>query len=204
MNRLRPRPIAFFLLIAFGLAYGLGFGYFAAGGRLNSSAFLLVGVLFMFTPAIATLATQAVFRCGSWVELGLALPRWRILLVAWLLPVLLVVAALTLSVLEPGVTLELGLHGLYGQLAGKLPAERLTELRQRLDHSLLARPGVWPALISPVCGRDDQCRCGLWRGTWLARRLFVERIGPARILAFIIRHRSSVGLVALAAHRARL
>jgi hypothetical protein len=78
MNRLRPGPIAFFLLIAFGLAYGLGFGYFAAGGRLNSPAFLLVGVLFMSTPAIATLATQAVFRCGSWRELGFAVPRWRI------------------------------------------------------------------------------------------------------------------------------
>lgn len=56
MRRIFP-----FLLIAFGLAYAIGFGYFAAGQSLASPKFLLVGVAYMFTPALAAIITQRFF-----------------------------------------------------------------------------------------------------------------------------------------------
>jgi hypothetical protein len=71
------------LLIAFGLAYAIGFGYFAAGQSLASPGFFLVAIAYMFTPAVAAVITQRFFAHGPMRELGLTAPRWKFFLLAW-------------------------------------------------------------------------------------------------------------------------
>lgn len=61
----RTSRVVVFLFIAFGLAYILGFGFFAAGGALASPKFLLLGIAYMFTPAVAAAVTQRFFARGT-------------------------------------------------------------------------------------------------------------------------------------------
>lgn len=144
----RWRKIGVFAALAYGLAWSLAFTYFALGGRLGSLGFVALGIAFMFTPAIAAVIAQRLLWKQPWRELGLAAPQWRWLLAAWLLPLALMLATIALSLAFPGVHLVTGLHGLYGQLAGQLSPDQLSELHARLDHSVLAVPGVLPLLFA--------------------------------------------------------
>ena len=142
------RKIGVFIALAYALAWSLAFTYFAQGGRLDSLGFLAMAVACMFTPAIAALVTQRLLWKQPWRELGLTTPRWQWLIVAWLLPMALLAVTMVMSLVFPGVHLVTGLDGLYGQLAGKLSADQLAQLHARLDHSVLAIPGVLPLLLA--------------------------------------------------------
>jgi membrane protease YdiL (CAAX protease family) len=96
----------------------------------------------MFTPALAAVLTQKVIWKDSWRDLGLRRPLARWMLVAWLGPVLLVILALAISLLAPGVSLATGLEGILAALADKLPSSQIAEARRQLEHTILARPGV--------------------------------------------------------------
>lgn len=184
----RTSLVVVFLFIAFGLAYILGFGYFAAGGALASPKFLLLGIAYMFTPAVAAAVTQRFFARAPWRDLGLTAPPWKILLCAWLAPLLLVFVALALSVLQPGVTLQTGLTALYQQLGDKLPPEKLAQLHQQLDHSALAHPGVLPLLmLAEVLGASATINAvAAFGGRTRLARFLVEPTGAARFLARVI------------------
>ena len=139
---MRARKILQFLLLTFGLAWTLGFGFFALGGRVNSGAFVAVAVLYMFAPATAAFITQK----WTWQEplrdLGLRRPRLPWMAVAWLGPVLLVIVALAASLALPGVSLVTGLEGFMAAIADKVPPEHLARLKEDLAQSILAAPGV--------------------------------------------------------------
>lgn len=139
---MRVRKVLLFLLLAYGLAWTLAFGFFAAGGRVNSGAFTVVALLCMFTPATAALITQKLIWKEPMRDLGLTAPRVKWLLVGWLLPLLLIMAALTLSLLAPGVSLVTGLDGFIAKLAEMLPPEKVAEAQQHLAPTILAKPGV--------------------------------------------------------------
>ena len=119
----RWRKIGVFAALTYALAWSLAFTYFALGGRLGSLGFLAMGIVFMFTPAIAAVITQRLLWKQPWRELGLAVPRWRWLLVAWLLPLALMVVTIVMSLAFPNVHLVTSLGGLYGPLAGQLSAD---------------------------------------------------------------------------------
>ena len=138
----RGSKVAVFLALAYGLAWTLGFGFFALGGQVNSGGFTIMAVLYMFVPAIAALITQKLIWKEPLRDLGLTSPRIRWLMVAWLLPVLLVILALALSLAGPGVSLITGVDGFLAKLADMLPPEKLAEARRQLDSGILAKPGV--------------------------------------------------------------
>jgi membrane protease YdiL (CAAX protease family) len=142
MQLVRVRKTIVFLALAFALAWALGFGYFALGGQVKSPIFAGMAVLYMFTPATAAIITQRVIWKEPWSDLGLKMPRVRWLIVAWLLPVFLVLLALGLSLLVEGVSLVSGLEGFIGQLAGQLPPDKIAEIQKQLEHSFLAKPGM--------------------------------------------------------------
>ena len=137
--------IATYLALAFGLAWGLAFAFFAGGGSINSVAFVGMAVGYMFTPAIAAVVTQRLIWKGPMSELGLRAPRWHVMIVAWLAPLLLVFVAMGFSLLLPNVSFG-GLDALYANVTEKLSAQQLSQLHAKLDHSALALPGVLPAL----------------------------------------------------------
>ena len=142
MQGVGVRKIAVFLAIAYGIAWTLGFGFFALGGRVNSGAFIAVGVVYMVAPAVAAWITQKLIWKEPLRDLGLRMPRWPWMAVAWLLPVLLVLVALGVSLALPGVSLVTGIEGLIATIADKVPPEHVTRLKKDLGQSILAAPGV--------------------------------------------------------------
>jgi CAAX protease family protein len=132
-----------FLALAYGLAWTLGFSFLALGGRVDSGAFVAVAVPYMFTPAVSALITQKFFWKEPLRDLGLRSPRLPWLIIAWLLPVLLVVLALALSLTVPGVSLHIGLDALTDALATKLPPAQVADLQGQLEHTFLAKPGIF-------------------------------------------------------------
>lgn len=139
---MRTRKIAVFLALAYGIAWSLGFGFFALGGRVNSGAFLAIAVLYMFAPATAALITQKWIWKEPLRDLGLSMPRMTWMVVAWLLPVLLVVVTLALSLAVPGVSLVTGIEGFIAAIADKVPPEHVSQLKKDIGQSILATPGV--------------------------------------------------------------
>lgn len=138
----RGRKVAAFLALAYGMAWTLEFGFFALGGRVNSGAFTAMAVLCMFVPAAAAIITQKLIWREPLRDLGLRTPRMQWLTVAWLLPLLLVIVALTLSLAAPGVSLITGVDGFVAKLAEMLPPEKVAEARRQLESGILAKPGV--------------------------------------------------------------
>jgi len=136
------RKVAVFLALAYAFAWTLGFGFFALGGRLTSPVFLAIGVLYMWAPAAAAIVTQKLIWKEPLGNLGLATPRMRWLIVAWLGPVSLVLLVLGLSLALPGISLFTGLDGLLAALADILPASEVAEVRRQFEPTFLARPGV--------------------------------------------------------------
>jgi membrane protease YdiL (CAAX protease family) len=135
------RKIAAFVALAYLLAWSLGFAFFAFGGKLNSAGFVAMGVAYMFTPAIAAIATQLIWR-QPLAHLGFHRPKLRWVFIGWLLPVGLMIATIGVGLLLPGIHLVSGLDGLFAQLAGNLSPAQLAEAHRKLDHSVLAQPGV--------------------------------------------------------------
>ena len=146
MRELRWRKIATFLAIAFGLAWTLALAFFACGGRLNSIGFVVMGVGYMFTPALAAVVTNRLSSGSPRTDLGLRAPRVWPLLAAWITPVILVVAASGLSLLLPNVSFG-GIGAIYDNVAPSLTPAQLTQLHAKLDHGPLAIPGVLPAFF---------------------------------------------------------
>ncbi|HSP45020.1 MAG TPA: CPBP family intramembrane glutamic endopeptidase [Chthoniobacterales bacterium] len=138
----RGRKTIVFLGLAYGMAWLLGFGFFALGGRVNSGGFTVMAVLYMAVPAIAALITQKLIWKEPLRDLGLRTPRLQWLAVAWLLPVLLVSAALILSVVTPGVSFVSGFDEFIAKLGEMLPPDKVIETHRQLEHTILAKPGV--------------------------------------------------------------
>jgi uncharacterized protein len=168
------RRVALFLALAYGFAWPLEFGFFALGGTVNSPAFVGIAVLCMFTPALAAVIAQKIIGKVSWRDLGLTKPRVRWLLIAWLGPLLLVVLALAVSLLIPGVSLATGLDGFLAALADKLPAPQIAETRRHLEHTILARPGVLLlVIIAQVLVAGPTVNAGVALGEELGWRGFL-------------------------------
>ena len=139
---MRVKKIAVFLALAYAIAWTVGFGFFALGGRVNSGPFIAMAALYMFAPAVAAVITQRLIWKEPLRDLGVRMPRWTWMAVAWLLPVLLAVVALALSLAVPGVSLVTELEGLMAAIADKMPPEHVTRLKEDLRQSILATPGV--------------------------------------------------------------
>lgn len=139
---MRARKIILFLLLAYGLAWTLEFGFFALGGRVNSIGFTAMALLCMFVPAAAALITQKLIWKEPLRDLGLTAPRVKWLAVAWWLPILLVIVALALSLFAPGVSLITGLDPFIAKLKDIIPPQDLPKVQTHLEHSIFAKPGV--------------------------------------------------------------
>lgn len=164
--------IAVFIALAYLLAWSLAFAFFAAGGRVESSGFIMIAVLYMFAPAVAAIVAQRLVCKHRIKSLGLFLPSWRWVLVSWLLPAALVWMTLILSACWPGVSVITGINGLLEKLQTIVPAEKLIDIQRQLANGVLARPGVLfgaAAIQSLVVGPTINAAAALgeelgWRG----------------------------------------
>ena len=136
------RKVLVFLALAYAFAWTVGFTFFALGGKITSPAFLAVGIVYMWAPAVAAIVTQKLIWKEPLGNVGIAKPRMRWVLVAWLGTVLLVLLALGFSLMLPGISLATGIDGLLAALADLLPASEVAEVRRHLEPTFLAKPGM--------------------------------------------------------------
>lgn len=106
------RKAAVFVGLTVAASWSLAAAFFGLGGRLDSSAGVLVLVAYMFVPLTSAIVVQKlVYREPLEAPLGLsfALDRW--LLVAWLFPVALALATFAVTLVFPGVEYAPDLKG---------------------------------------------------------------------------------------------
>ena len=98
------RKAALFLVLTFLVSWTLAFAFFASGGRTYSASWFVAAVLFMFTPMIAAIAVQKFFyREAVLGPLGVSFRPSRWMVIGWMFPALLAVAATGVSLLFPDI-----------------------------------------------------------------------------------------------------
>jgi len=99
---------AIFLLLTFIVSWTIAFCTFSCGVKLYTVPWLIMAVIFMFTPMISAIITQKfIFHESIMKPLGVSFRMNRWFIVALLLPVVLAIGATLVSVLFPGVSITL-------------------------------------------------------------------------------------------------
>ena len=99
------KKVALFLGLTYALTYLLAICYFQAGGTVEPPGILIVGVIYMFMPTLGAVVVQKlIYKAPLKGPLRIHFRPNRWFLVAWLLPLLLVLATFGVSLLFPGVT----------------------------------------------------------------------------------------------------
>ena len=132
--RLRSRAIATFLAISFGACWALAGLVAAAGWSWSGATAVIVGVLYMFGPALgAVVVHRHVLHEPVRTSLELRWGRTRWMFIALLVPVLLAVASMCVSLLLPEVSFDPSMGGIVAMLDGMLPPEQIAEAKAELD-----------------------------------------------------------------------
>jgi membrane protease YdiL (CAAX protease family) len=123
------RPVLVFLL----LAYALSWSFAEIGFRLLPVHTALVGVAFMFGPAVAAVITTKFVLRRPIASLG---PWWRPnrwLAVAVIAPMLFTFAWMAIALLLPGLSLSLDTAGLIDNVLTSVPTAQQAKVRVELE-----------------------------------------------------------------------
>ncbi|MDH7497458.1 MAG: CPBP family glutamic-type intramembrane protease, partial [Syntrophomonadaceae bacterium] len=143
------RKIVWFLVLAFGISWGIALAYYLGGGRLTSPGAALVLVCYMFGPLTAALLVQVlVARELDPVALGVSFRLNRWWWAAWLGPPLAALLTLGISLLIPGVEYSPEMAGLFARFQSVLTPEQVQQMKDQLA-ALPVHP-LWLALLSAL------------------------------------------------------
>ena len=99
------KKVALFLGLTYAVTYLLAIFYFLAGGSVKPPGILIVGVIYMFMPTLCAIVVQKlIYKAPLKKPLRINFRPNRWFLVAWLLPLVIAVAAFGVALLFPGVT----------------------------------------------------------------------------------------------------
>jgi uncharacterized protein len=164
----RAQRVALFVAIAFGGSWALAAVFYAAGAPLSPAGNRALAILYVFPPAMAALVVQGGLARQPLVgPLGLR-PRFnRWLLVAWLLPLAILLVALAIYVAWPGLDIIADREAFVEHLRRTAPPEMLEHLEERLVES--PPPPPWRLLLHGMLGGVPFILLGLaeelaWRG----------------------------------------
>lgn len=131
----RTNGVWLFLLIAFGFSWTVGALVWATGATSSPMLYAALALLFMCGPGLAALICALVFDKGRRrAALGVALPFNPALLWAWLIPLLVIAAAMAFD--------------LAGPVAFANPADRLTDILQAQGQDPAALPIAMDMLVT--------------------------------------------------------
>ena len=177
-----------FLLITYALSWTTAFVYFALGGSLFSPSFIVIAILFMFTPMLSAIIVQKViYREKVLSPLGVSFRINKWFFVGWLLPPFIVLAATGVSLLMPGVEFSSDptVSNVVQFVSKNATGDRMAELKRQI--SKMPIHPFWFALISgliagvtinAVAGFGEELGwrgllqkelawLGFWKSSWL-------------------------------------
>jgi membrane protease YdiL (CAAX protease family) len=170
------RGVLWFLAICFGVAWISWEMAFAMGVSVTSAQFQLYALPGAFAPAIAALVVRKwITREGfADADLRLQAARWRYYLLAWLLPLVVVIAivceAIAFGIAEPDFSLSRAIAA--GYAAPELSDRGLLIVPQVMLTALVATPVLWGEEFG-------------WRG-YLQKRVFCGRPVAAAVATGLI------------------
>jgi len=145
---INSRKIAIFLIITFILAIVVGSIPALLKLEWQGSTAAVIGVIYMLFPALTAIFVQKVLYHEPVIEplkVSFKLDKWFAL--AWILPVLLALAAIPVETLFPGVSYSPDMAGMVEHYRDTLTAEQLAEI----ERSIQQMP-VHPVLLAIVSG----------------------------------------------------
>lgn len=144
------KKAALFLVLTYLVSWTLAFAFFASGGRTHSASWFVVAILFMFTPMAAAIVVQK-FICREAVlgPLGVSFRPSRWMVIGWVFPALLAVAATGVSLLFPDIyfTRDPASANAFQFFGKALSEARVGELKQQM-----AELPLHPFLLSILGG----------------------------------------------------
>ncbi len=163
-------------LLFIGLTYAIGLVLMASypllGGDWSAPGSIVIMTAYMFVPMVAAIIVQKeVYHAPIVGPLGVSFAFNGWFVVAWILPPLIVFAALGVSLLLPGVHFSPGMEGLFDRLRSALTADQIAEMKKQMA-SLPIHP-VWLGLLQGmVAGATVNAAAGFgeelgWRGLLL-------------------------------------
>ena len=134
-----------FLLLTFGVNWGMAAAYYASGGKLTSPIGMAFAISYMFIPMLMAILTQKIFRKKVIRPLGISfkLNRWYLAAIA--LPLMIAFAAFAIALLFPDVAYSAGMEGMIERYAAIIPPEQLGETRRQI--SMITPLGILGILI---------------------------------------------------------
>lgn len=198
----RLQKAAVFVLTAY-LLSGLLFGsYFGLGGVWKMPGALILSVAYMFMPLTAAILVQKVlYRSPLREPLRFYFKPSRWFVAAWLVPVAISGATITVAVLLPDVALSTSIDAMLDRFKNVLTPEQLEQMRQQTE-SLPLHP-FWIAMIQGlIAGPTINAIAAFgeeagWRG------LLQREFGTVRLLEVIARDRRHLGILARPSHPPR-
>lgn len=140
------RKVGLFLGMTFTINWLMAGMFWALGGKWNTPSSMIIGVLYMFIPAICVVIVQkGIYRQPLKLPLGISLRLNRWFLVAWLLPLILSLASMGVGLLLPDISFSPDASGFFERYSSILPPEKLEEMRRQMD-KMPINP-IWLSLI---------------------------------------------------------
>ncbi len=127
-----PRSLILYVVVTFALTAAYGFALPLLGIPQSSPLHLVLGVAYMFIPALVAVVFQRRAK-GRVRDLGVS---WKVnvfWLAAWLGPAALALLGIAVSLLMPGAEFSPGIDALLERFAGIIPEEQLPAVREQFE-----------------------------------------------------------------------
>lgn len=134
-----------FLLLVFGISYGLAGIFYLAGGEYGSTSGIILATTYMFVPlASALIIEKGIHKQAvkSLFRINFRINRW--FFVAWLSMPILSLLAMGSGLLIPGVRFDPEMGGMFERFSGMMSPEEMEKMKASIE-SLPVHP-LWITL----------------------------------------------------------
>ncbi|MCK4752826.1 MAG: CPBP family intramembrane metalloprotease [Planctomycetes bacterium] len=132
----RLNKAALFIALTLLVSWSMAILFFAFGGKWMTNASFVMAVIYMFIPMlIAVIIQKVIYKEPIKQPLGISFKLNRWFVIAWLLPVIMVIAAIGVSITLPGVefTTDTEVARVFEHLGSSVPAEHVQKMQNQMD-----------------------------------------------------------------------
>jgi len=123
-----------FLLLVFGISYGLAGLFYISGGEYGSTWGIVLASTYMFIPLISALVVEKGIHkqtVSSLFRMSFRINRW--FFVAWLSMPILSFLAMGSALLVPGVTFDAEMSGMFERFSGMMSPDEIEKMRESIE-----------------------------------------------------------------------